>query len=314
VHNTRVTAATLFADFNWKHRYNVGGSFESYEDPVNLDQSVSSVGVFAGLALMEETTAFRLDWRHTRPDGLRPRRPDARRRQRSSPSASSSRWARTRPTSSRRHHAPRIHRVLLALAALAVAGREPRQAERRRVHHRPRLDRRQRRRRPSGRVRDRQARLRPASRRGAPSYMVKVSRAKLYLKVGLGLDQWAEAIVDGSRNSSVQIVDCSRDVHVLEKPTGKVDASMGDVHPDGNPHYWLDPRNGAIVANTIADAFAKADPRTPPQYRARAERSEGRPGRVRAERRRGEEARVAQRSSPTTARGAISPTRSASRW
>jgi zinc/manganese transport system substrate-binding protein len=104
-----------------------------------------------------------------------------------------------------------------------------------------------------------------------PSYMVKVSRAKLYLKVGLGLDQWADAIVDGSRNSSVTIVDCSRDVHVLEKPTGKVDASMGDVHPDGNPHYWLDPRNGAVVASTIADALAKADAKNSALYRARAE-------------------------------------------
>jgi zinc/manganese transport system substrate-binding protein len=104
-----------------------------------------------------------------------------------------------------------------------------------------------------------------------PSYMVKVSHAKLYLKVGLGLDQWADAIVDGSRNSNVQIVDCSVGVRVLEKPTGKVDASMGDVHPDGNPHYWLDPRNGAIVATNIAEAFAKADPGNAAQYRARAE-------------------------------------------
>ena len=104
-----------------------------------------------------------------------------------------------------------------------------------------------------------------------PSYMVKVSRAKVFLRVGLGLDQWADAIVDGSRNSSVQIVDCSRDVHVLEKPTGKVDASMGDVHPDGNPHYWLDPRNGAVVANNIADALAKADPANAAKYRERAD-------------------------------------------
>src|SRR5262245_15402005 len=104
-----------------------------------------------------------------------------------------------------------------------------------------------------------------------PSYMLKVSRAKLYLKVGLGLDQWAQAIVDGSRQSSVQIVDCSAGVHVLEKPTGKVDASMGDVHPDGNPHYWLDPRNGAVVANNIADALAKADPAHAADYHARAE-------------------------------------------
>src|SRR5262245_1905576 len=104
-----------------------------------------------------------------------------------------------------------------------------------------------------------------------PSYMVKVSRAKVFLKVGLGLDQWADAIVDGSRNSGLQMVDCSRDVHVLERPTGKVDASMGDVHPDGNPHYWLDPRNGAVVANNIADALAKADPANAAQYHARAE-------------------------------------------
>jgi zinc/manganese transport system substrate-binding protein len=104
-----------------------------------------------------------------------------------------------------------------------------------------------------------------------PSYMVKVSRAQVFLKVGLGLDQWADAIVDGSRNSSVQIVDCSREVRVLEKPTGKVDASMGDVHPDGNPHYWLDPRNGGPVAHTIAEAFAKSDPANAEQYRARAE-------------------------------------------
>src|SRR6266540_4983257 len=102
-----------------------------------------------------------------------------------------------------------------------------------------------------------------------PSYMVKVSRARVYLKVGLGLDQWADAIVDGSRNASVEIVDCSRDVRVLEKPTGKVDASMGDVHPNGNPHYWLDPRNGAMVAGTVAEAFAKADPANAARYRSR---------------------------------------------
>ena len=103
-----------------------------------------------------------------------------------------------------------------------------------------------------------------------PSYMVKVSRAALYLKVGLGLDQWADAIVDGSRNSKLQIVDCSVGVRVLEKPTGKVDASMGDVHPDGNPHYWMDPRNAVAVANNIATALAKADPSNAAAYQQRA--------------------------------------------
>jgi len=104
-----------------------------------------------------------------------------------------------------------------------------------------------------------------------PSYMVKVSRATVYLRVGLGLDQWANAIVDGSRNRNVLMVDCSRGVPVLEKPTSRVDASMGDVHPDGNPHYWLDPRNGAVAARNIAEAFATADPANAGGYRARAE-------------------------------------------
>jgi len=103
-----------------------------------------------------------------------------------------------------------------------------------------------------------------------PSYMVKVSKAQLYLKIGLGLDQWAQAILDGSRNSQLKIVDCSAGVAVLEKPAGKVDASMGDVHPDGNPHYWLDPRNGGIVAGNVAEALAKADPANAALYRDRA--------------------------------------------
>ena len=104
-----------------------------------------------------------------------------------------------------------------------------------------------------------------------PSHMMSVSRAQLYLRVGLGLDQWADAIVDGSRNAKLVVVDCSAGVRVLEKPAGKVDASMGDVHPHGNPHYWLDPRNGAVVARTIAEALAKADPTNTAAYRARAE-------------------------------------------
>jgi len=104
-----------------------------------------------------------------------------------------------------------------------------------------------------------------------PSYMVKVSRAQVYLKVGLGLDQWADAIIDGSRNDKVRIVDCSRGVTVLEKPSGPVDKSMGDVHPDGNPHYWLDPRNGAIVARNVAEALSAVDPAHAADYRARAE-------------------------------------------
>jgi len=104
-----------------------------------------------------------------------------------------------------------------------------------------------------------------------PSYMVRVSRAQIYLRVGLGLDQWADAIIDGSRNDRLKIVDCSQGVRALEVPTGRVNASMGDVHPNGNPHYWLDPRNGAVIARTIAEVLASVDPENAAQYRARAD-------------------------------------------
>jgi ABC-type Zn uptake system ZnuABC Zn-binding protein ZnuA len=105
-----------------------------------------------------------------------------------------------------------------------------------------------------------------------PSYMIMVSRAAIYLKVGLALDQWANEIIDGSRNGKLAIVDCSIGIPVLEKHSGKVDASMGDVHPEGNPHYWLDPSNGIIVAGNVLAALKKVDPANGPYYEENFER------------------------------------------
>jgi ABC-type Zn uptake system ZnuABC Zn-binding protein ZnuA len=101
--------------------------------------------------------------------------------------------------------------------------------------------------------------------------MVRVSKAQLYLKIGMGLDLWADAIIDGSRNTSLTIVDCSSDIAVLEKPTGRVDARQGDVHPSGNPHYWLDPHEGGVVAKSVAEALGRMDPEHAATYTARAE-------------------------------------------
>ncbi|MCM2272383.1 MAG: metal ABC transporter substrate-binding protein [candidate division Zixibacteria bacterium] len=93
-----------------------------------------------------------------------------------------------------------------------------------------------------------------------PSYMLKVSKADIYLKVGLGLDMWADAVIDGSRNGKLIVVDCSTGIETLERPSGRIDASMGDIHPQGNPHYWLDPANGVEIARNILTAITKADP------------------------------------------------------
>ncbi len=107
-----------------------------------------------------------------------------------------------------------------------------------------------------------------------PSYMVMVSKAALYLKIGLGLDFWAGPIIDGSRNGRLAVADCSEGVEVLEKPSGPVDASMGDIHPQGNPHYWLDPRNGLIMARNIEKALAGIDPGNATFYEANLQKFE----------------------------------------
>lgn len=104
-----------------------------------------------------------------------------------------------------------------------------------------------------------------------PSYMAKVARASIYLKCGLGLDQWSDAIIDGSRNNKIITIDCSNGIAVLEKPTGKVDASLGDVHPFGNPHYWLNPENGVIIGQNILSALQKSDPADAAQFALRFE-------------------------------------------
>ncbi len=93
-----------------------------------------------------------------------------------------------------------------------------------------------------------------------PSYMLKVSKADIYFKIGLAMDQWADGIIDGSRNGKLLVVDCSAGIEVLEKPSGKVDGSMGDIHPDGNPHYWLDPRNGRVIGQTVLVGLSRIDP------------------------------------------------------
>ncbi|MDP2983497.1 MAG: metal ABC transporter substrate-binding protein [Candidatus Latescibacter sp.] len=104
-----------------------------------------------------------------------------------------------------------------------------------------------------------------------PSYMAQVSKASVYLKSGLALDQWSDAIIDGSRNNRIVAIDCSEGIAVLEKPTGKVDASMGDVHAFGNPHYWLNPENGIMIAQNIATVLQKVDPVNTAYYSSRLE-------------------------------------------
>jgi zinc/manganese transport system substrate-binding protein len=103
-----------------------------------------------------------------------------------------------------------------------------------------------------------------------PSYMMKLKSADIFLTIGMDLEMWAPQIVDGSRNTSLNVVDLSRNIAKLEVP-GRVDASQGDVHKYGNPHYWLDPRNVRVIMEEIVNALAKASPGDEKYFRANAD-------------------------------------------
>jgi zinc/manganese transport system substrate-binding protein len=104
-----------------------------------------------------------------------------------------------------------------------------------------------------------------------PSMMTMAAKANVYLAVGLSLDLWSEGIVQGSRNAKLGVITCSEAVQPLEIPTGKVDASMGDVHPYGNPHYWLDPENAVLIARDLAKRFTALDAAQRNAYQTNAE-------------------------------------------
>jgi zinc/manganese transport system substrate-binding protein len=106
-----------------------------------------------------------------------------------------------------------------------------------------------------------------------PSLMLVLNKADLLLHVGLDLEiGWLPPLVLGSRNPKIQTgglgnLDCSRAIPVLDVPTTKVDRSMGDIHPLGNPHYWLPPSNARIIAGEIAQRLSQIDPEGAATYR-----------------------------------------------
>ncbi|MBI5463876.1 MAG: zinc ABC transporter substrate-binding protein, partial [Ignavibacteriales bacterium] len=77
---------------------------------------------------------------------------------------------------------------------------------------------------------------------------------------GMQLELWSQQIIDGSRNTNIQIIDCSKGISKMEVPSFKVDASYGDVHPFGNPHYWLDPENVKIILGELVEGLSKISP------------------------------------------------------
>ena len=115
-----------------------------------------------------------------------------------------------------------------------------------------------------------------------PSLMRAIRDADVFISTGLELDGgWLPLVLPGSRNPKIQpgepgFVDASQGVDVLEKPKGTINRADGDIHPLGNPHYYLDPKALEVVADHLADVFSSLDAANAKDYAANAKAFDGR--------------------------------------
>jgi ABC-type Zn uptake system ZnuABC Zn-binding protein ZnuA len=99
-----------------------------------------------------------------------------------------------------------------------------------------------------------------------PSFILKLHGADLLIAVGRELEiGWLPPLMNQARNPRIQpngdrYLDASLTARILEIPTGQITRAMGDVHPAGNPHYWLGPDNGRRIAQAIQQKLAQISP------------------------------------------------------
>lgn len=115
-----------------------------------------------------------------------------------------------------------------------------------------------------------------------PSFVLQLQKADVWAFVGLDLEiGWMPLLIDGARNPRIRpggsgSLDVSRVIPVLDVAQGAVDRSQGDVHPLGNPHYWLDPANGRRIAELFRTTFSSLDAAGAATYAANTKAFEAR--------------------------------------
>jgi ABC-type Zn uptake system ZnuABC Zn-binding protein ZnuA len=101
-----------------------------------------------------------------------------------------------------------------------------------------------------------------------------LNQADVLIEGGAELELgWLPPLVNGARNAKIRggapgHVVLGPFVRLADVLSGPVDRSMGDLHPLGNPHFWLDPENDKAIARVLTDTFSKLDPANAAQFRA----------------------------------------------
>ena len=97
-----------------------------------------------------------------------------------------------------------------------------------------------------------------------PSYILKLSKADMFVTVGLDLETgWVPPLLNSARNAAIMTggagyVDASINVPLLQVPSS-INRGEGDIHIYGNPHYWLDPAIGKVIARNICEGLVRLD-------------------------------------------------------
>lgn len=104
-----------------------------------------------------------------------------------------------------------------------------------------------------------------------PSDVLKVKKADLFIHSGLDLEAWRDALLNAAARSDVRSggsrqLDLSVRIPLLNVPAQPLSRAEGDIHMFGNPHYWLDPRNALIIAETITAKLSELDPENQSDY------------------------------------------------
>lgn len=106
-----------------------------------------------------------------------------------------------------------------------------------------------------------------------PSDVARIAKADLVVRSGLSLDLWMDALMDAAGNrrlnrGGVGYVDASQNIPVIERPNESITGASGDVHPEGNPHYYYDPIYAKFVAQNVLRGLVRVDARNAASYRA----------------------------------------------
>jgi zinc/manganese transport system substrate-binding protein len=113
-----------------------------------------------------------------------------------------------------------------------------------------------------------------------PSFIVRARDADVWIRIGMELEiGWEPVILRDARNPRIHVgmprhIDASDHVIRLEVPTQRVTRDQGDIHPEGNPHYWLDPLNGRLVAATVAERLSTLYPGHTAEFKTNLHRFE----------------------------------------